>query len=358
MIAMLAGRAYRSIVAARGPFRGSYAWPLVAIVMAIYLSGTQTFVSDVHELSEFTSVHQHAVKVDAGRPGNEQSVRAVLDLVSKEGDPLLMWTNDPWPYINLHRVSATRFIWASFLTGQVYLGRQSPSYVLPHSWDWFRSDLAQSKPAAFVQSGGGTIPPGSPFAAYLRDNFTAAYLDPNMPVSLQNDVATQVLHPLTPESWTAPNGTNPGGWRVDGNTPTTPATGNRDNDRLSIANDSCFSLTGTVDSDGPPGGIRFHFDDSAGKTTPVNLDFDGDQVSSGTDSSELMHLPSGTASNGPVEFTLVVGRRSAALVVGNQVRAAVRLPKSTLVSVTAARSHLDLRDLRVGRAPDGSGCTS
>jgi hypothetical protein len=359
MIAMLAGRAYRSIASARGPFRGSYAWPLLALVMAIYLSGTQSFVTAVHDLSEFTSVHQHAVKIDAGRPGNEQSVRAVLDLVSKNGDPLLMWTNDPWPYMNYHRVSATRFIWSSFLTGQVYLGRQSPSYVLPHSWDWFRSDLAQSNPAAFVQSGGGTIPPGSPFDKYLRDNFIRAYPDPDTPLSLRDDVASQVLHPSTPDAWSAPNGNVPGsGWFAEGNDVTFTDGGNRDDDRLSISNNSCFSLTGTVDSDGPPGGIRFHFDDTAGKAAPVRLDFDGDRVTSATDTAELMHLPSGTESTGPVEFSLVVGRRSAALVVGDEIRAAVRLPGSTHVSVTPERSHLYLRGLHVGRAPDGSGCTS
>jgi hypothetical protein len=358
MVAALAGRAYRSIVAARGPFRATYAWPLVALVVAIYLSGTQPFVSDMHDLSQFTSVHKHAQEIDQGQSGTERSVRAVLDLVSKDGDPLLVWTNDPWPYMSYHRVSATRFIWESFLTGQVYLGRQSLAYVLPHSWDWFRSDLEQSKPLGFVHVGGGTIPPGSPFDTYVRDNFTVAYPDPNTPVSLRNDVVNQILNPITTDVWAVPSGSSPsGGWRVDGNDVTFTDAGNRDNDRLAISNDSCFSLTGTVDSDGPPGGIRFHFDDNSAKSEPVKLDFDGDTVSSSSDTVEFAHLPSGTTATGPVPFTLVVGRRSAALVVGGQVRAAVRLPASTHVSVTSERSHLQLRDLRVGPAPEGSGCT-
>ena len=358
MIAALAGRVYRMIVAERGPIRGSFAWPLIALVLSVYLFGTQPFVAAVHDLSEFTSVHVHETKIEQGKSGQVRSVRAVLDLVSKNGDPLLVWTNDPWPYMDYHRVSATRFIWESFLTGQIYLGRTSPDYVLPHSWDWFRTDLKQSNPVAFVHVGGGDIPAGSPFDTYVSQGFTLAYPDPKTPVSLRNDVAGQVLAPATPQPWTAvgaPNG--PSGWNVSGNDVSFTDAGNRDKDRLPIATDSCFSLTGTVDSDGPAGGIQFHFDDNAGKFEPVKLNFDGDKVSSSSDNVEFDHLPSGTASSGPVEFTLVVGRRSAALVVGGQVRAALRLPKSTRVSLTSERSHLKLRDLRLGAAPEGSGCS-
>jgi hypothetical protein len=359
MIAALAGRVYRSIVAERGPIRGSFAWPLVALVMSIYLSGAQPFVSAMHDLSEFTSVQAHAVAIDSGQSGKVRSVRAVLDLVSKNGDPLLAWTNDPWPYMGYHRVSATRFIWESFLTGQIYLGRQSPDYVLPHSWDWFRSDLAQSKPLAFVHSGGGDIPPGSPFDTYVSKGFTIAYPDPDTPVSLRRDVAAQVLSPSTPRAWSAVGAaSSPSGWNVSGNNVSYADVGNRDNDRLPIASDSCFSLHGTVDSDGPAGGFTFHFDDIAGKFEPVKISFVGDHVSSSSNNVEFAQLPSATSNAGPVDFTLVVGRRSAALVVGGQVRAALRLPLSARVTVTSERSHLQLHNLRVGAAPTGSGCTN
>lgn len=358
MIAALAGRIYRSIVAERGPIRGSFAWPLVALVLSIYLSGPQPFVAAMHDLSEFTSVHEHAVKFDQGQSGQVRSVRAVLDLVSKNGDPLLVWTNDPRQYMDYHRVSATRFIWESFLTGQVYLGRQSTAYVLPHSWDWFRSDLAQSKPVAFVHRGGGDIPPGSPFDTYVSSNFTIAYPDKTTPVFLRGGVAPQVLNPSTPRSWSAVGATSAtSGWRVRGNDVSFTDAANRQNDRLPIATDSCFSLRGTVDSDGPPGGITFHFDDTTGKFEPVKLDFDGDHVSSSSDNVEFARLPSATSSDGPVKFTLVVGRRSAAMVVGGQVRAALRLPSSARVTVTSERGKLQLRNLRLGAAPDGSGCT-
>ena len=334
MIAALTGRVYRSIVAERGPIRGSFAWPLVALVMAIYLSGSQSFVSAVHDLSSFTSVRAHATSVESGRSGEERTVRGVLDLVSKSGDPLLVWTNDPWPYMDYHRVSATRFIWESFLTGQVYLGRQSPNYVLPHSWDWFRSDLQQSKPVAFVHSGGGDIPTDSPFATYVKSDFTLAYPNDKTPVYLRNDVAPQVLNPATPRRWSKIDDPRAGsGWHVRGDHATFTDAGDRDNDRLPIATDSCFSLSGTVDSDGPPGGITFHFDDNRGNFEPVKINFDGATVTSSSDNVQFLSQPSAATGSGPVRFGLVVGRRSAAMVVGGQVRAALLLPASAHVSV-------------------------
>ena len=281
----------------------------------------------------------------------------MLDLVSKNGDALLVWTNDPWPYMDYHRVSATRFIWETFLTGQVYLGRQSSAYVLPRSWDWFRSDLAQSHPVAFVRSGGEKIPPGSPFDTYVSNGFTLAYPDPKTPVSLRNDVAPQVLDPSTPRPWSSPGAeTGATGWNVQNNAATFTDEGNRDHDALALANDSCFSLRGTVDSDGPAGGIIFHFDDNAGKSEPVKIAFDGGVVTSSSDNVRFDQMPVPVPGHGPVEFTLVVGRRSAALVIGGQVRAALRLPNSVHVSVTAARSHLGLHELSLGAAPAGSGC--
>jgi hypothetical protein len=53
---------------------------------------------------------------------------------------------------------------------------------------------------------------------------------------------------------------------------------------------------------------------------------------------------------------LVVGRRSAALVVENKVRAAVLLPKSVTVTAEAKTQALRLSGLRVGSAPSGGGC--
>jgi hypothetical protein len=102
----------------------------------------------------------------------------------------------------------------------------------------------------------------------------------------------------------------------------------------------------------------FWFDDNAHKAEQVNVDFDGDHVSSASAVVEYHRLPSELTVPGttPTRFTLVVGRRAAALVVNGKIRAAVQLSKSVSVKLHSQRGILDLTDLRTGPAPSGSGC--
>ncbi len=362
MIAALAGRVYSAVATQRGHVAGSFAWPLIALVLSVYFFGPKQFTDSMQDLSTFTSVHEHAVQVAAAQSGDIRERRAVLDLVSKEWDPVLVWTNDPWPYLDVHRVSATRFIWKSFLTGEIYLGRTSPSYVLPHSWDWFRKDLAQSKPAAYFKSNGGDIPVGSPFMQTVQQDFTTVYPADTSPVFYRNDVAAEILNPSTPNAWQQPSAPSrsDSGWRAEAGRLSYRESGGRDSDWQPIASDSCFALTGRVSSDGSAGGLVFHFDDNAStnKAESVNLDFNGDHVSSGSPAVEYHRLPSGITTDGrtPTPFTLVVGRRAAALIVNGQIRAAVTLPKSVKVSLESQHGILDVIDMRVGAPPSITGC--
>jgi hypothetical protein len=89
---------------------------------------------------------------------------AALDLVSKRNDPLLAWTLQTWPYLTNHRIAATRFIWKSFLAGEIWMGGTSPDYILPDTWKWFRQDIAQSKPVVFTVVD-ASLAPGNPFTA-------------------------------------------------------------------------------------------------------------------------------------------------------------------------------------------------
>ena len=314
----------------------------------------------MQDFSKFTSPHAHAVEMERAQAGDTRAVRAVLDLVSKDWDPLLVWTNDPWPYLDYHRVSATRFIWKAFLTGEIYLGRTSNSYVLPKSWDWFREDLEESKPVAFVHSNGGPIS-APQFLQYVDANFTTVYPDSPIPVEYRNDIAAQLLTPDVPDAWTPPATPDSRfGWTVAGGDAEFRDKGGR-NERtawLPIAGDSCFTFQGEVASDGPPGGIVFRFEDNAHKNEQMNLDFDGDHVSSASSATELHRLPSAVTTSGrtPEKFTLIVNRRAAALVVHGQIRAAVQLPKSVTVSLESQRGILHLTNLHKGPAPAVTGC--
>ncbi len=187
------------------------------------------------------------------------------------------------------------------------------------------------------------------------------YPDSPIPVEYRNDVAAQVLTPDVPDAWTPPAAPDSRfGWTVAGGDAEFRDRGGR-NERtawLPIAGDSCFTFQGKVDSDGPPGGIVFRFEDNAHKSEQMNLDFDGDHVSSASSTTEFHRLPSAVTTSGrtPEEFTLLVNRRAAALVVHGQIRAAVQLPKSVTVSLESQRGILNLTDLHKGPAPAVTGC--
>ncbi len=356
--AALAGRVWRAIVAARGTVGGTFTFPLIALVLSVYLMGPATFVQSMRDLSNFTSVHDHAVAVADQEAGDQRTGRAVLDLVSKNWDPILMWTNDPWPYLNYKRVSATRFIWESFLTGQIYLGRTSESYVLPHSWQWFADDLKQSHPVAYMKSNGGDIPLNSPFANYVAQNMTVVYPD-TMPISFRNDVAQQILNASAPDVWTSTGTLRDGsGWAPSAGGAVFRDTGGRDTDFLTATTQSCTVVQGDITSDGPPGGVVFWLYDNTGKAQPVNLDFDGDHVSAANANVEYHRLPTGLTSDGtvPAHFSLIVGKRAAALVVNGQIRAAVDIPSNVSVRMTSQRSNLKLTNMKTGPAPAITGC--
>jgi len=359
MAAALAGRVWRAIAAARRPAPSTFAIPLIALALSIYLFGPATFVQSMRDLSNFTSVHDHAVAIAAQESGDQRTGRAVLDLVSKDWDPLLVWTNDPWPYLDYKRVSATRFMWESFLTGQIYLGRTSTAYVLPHSWDWFRSDLRKSNPVAYLKSNGGDIPAGSPFAQYIAQNMTVVYPDSPIPISFRNDVAQQVLNAPEPNVWSAAEPTDDGsGWTAGNGGATFRDAGGRETDFLTATTQSCTVVQGDITYDGPAGGIVFWVYDNTGKVAPVNLDFDGDHVSAANSNVEYHRVPTGITTPGtaPSHFSLIVGTRAAALVVGGQIRGAVQIPAKATVKLASQRSNLQLTNLRTGPAPAITGC--
>ena len=52
----------------------------------------------------------------------------------------------------------------------------------------------------------------------------------------------------------------------------------------------------------------------------------------------------------------MIGRRSAALVIGNRIVGAVAIGKHVEITVEPQHSGVALENLRVGRAPVGSGC--
>jgi hypothetical protein len=345
MAAALTGHAYRAIIAARGKF-GRPAWyPLIAIALSVTLMGATGEMRAAQEASSFTSVRAHASYLLSQRAGPDRTFGAVLDLVSKPGDPLLAWTLDTWPYLGYHRVAATRFIWKSFLAGDIWQGHSGPQYILPNTWKWFADDVRQSKPVVFAAVD-SPVPSDSPFTQYLNGNFTPIF-DANNPLWYRNDVAQQILDNSASSAWqtdgSLPSGTS---WKVDGNTARYTSASPSATDTLPIERDQCTRLEG--DTNDP--GMVFHLV-GASPASEVRLTLDGNAAASGNPGVEFSRGPSGAQAGAPTHFALVVGRRAAAIVIGNRIRAVVDIPPHAALSIESRRTKLTLSNLMVGAAP-------
>jgi hypothetical protein len=321
------------------------------------------FVESVEQTSKFTSISEWARERDGNLGGGDRSVRAILDLVSEEQDGLLAWTLDPLVYLRYHRVPATRFQWKSFMLGQIYLGRTGPEYVLPDTWEWFADDIEESDPVAFTET--EPFESDTPFEDLILDDFTEVYPGNAARVWLRHDAAAQLLETDASRAWSDPGGRTDGsGWSVDGSRARYAETGvPRSDDVLYLATGPCFRLEGTVDVLPPDtlANIAFRFDSVDDPSEERQfLALEDERAGSGSQGLGALgfeSLPANIGGDGPVSFALVVGRRSAALVVNGELQAAVRLHDSVMrVTLESRTPEVELSELRLGDAPAGGGC--
>ncbi len=100
--------------------------------------------------------------------------------------------------------------------------------------------------------------------------------------------------------------------------------------------------------------MAFYLPDNAGDTEGLHIGIERHRIFAA--SNQALFNETEMNLNGPVPFALVVGRRSAALVVDGQIRAALRLPPSVSVVVQPRGEVVNLFELRVGDPPPESGC--
>jgi hypothetical protein len=299
----------------------------------------------------------------ADQPGSSRSVQAVLDLVSRDRDPLLAYSDDQFLFPSYRRIPATRFQQRYFLIGSIYLGQTGPQYVLHDTWKWFAEDLRQANPAAFLK----TVHIDSiPFARYVATHFKRVF-DGNVgTVELRNDVALSVLHGVTPRVWIPPaSPRNGSGWRRDGNSAVYgPGSTPMSRDLLLLSTHACERIDGDLNG-GPQVSptVVFHVRDSSGSQPELRIAFDGSYASVEDASDGILDTISTTPGSaaptppkGAIGFSLVVGRRAAALVIGNRVVGAVAVGKHVEITAEPQSTRLALENLRVGAAPIGSGC--
>ncbi|CAB4886996.1 unannotated protein [freshwater metagenome] len=370
MAATIVGHAYRLLQRARGEFRSVVAWPLVACLFSIVAMGGGHLNQGLQAASSFNSVSQSAKGRQAVELGPTRTVRATLDLVSKADDPLLAWTEFPWTYLNVRRVAATRFIWKSFMMGQIYLGRTGPQYVLPKTWQWFDEDMHQANPSAFLEETAMPLSQGNPFADYVNEEFTQVFAGADYNIYLRNDQADDVLRgqPGAQMSPTRTQGTT-SKWVVGSGTASLAAdvAPNAD-DLLQLSPGLCSRISGTYTAvPGTAGSfLSFRFDSARASDEKMRLNIADRQVFSGNDNtvfeSVALDPPSTDTGEPPPpdtathEFAVVIGKYSAALVIDGQIRAAVRLTTQTHLSLEMRNGGVELAGLHVGPPPPDSGC--
>jgi hypothetical protein len=342
LAAIIAHRKNQQEPARQSSDRVHYALPIATAIIVLFSQCSDLFWTGVEKVGTFRTFEQHETERVQSRSGESRTTRAVLDLVSSQGDPLLAWTMYPWTYLEHERVPATRFSWKSFMIGEVYLGKTSPNYVLPDTWNWFAQDMQQTQPKAFARPKETPLDEQTPFAQYVSANFTTAYDGNSMEVGISNKVWTT----LTTE-------------------PTQP---------LDIAEDEIFSETspfvlsdthcvriaGTLNFDqlSDDSGIIFNLSDPTASYENVHLSLSATRASSSSDTVEFTGKDIEHDSAEPLKFVLVVGSRSAVLVVDSKVVAGTRTGAQAQLSVAIKAGQPSLRDLRIDTSPNLNGCAN
>ncbi len=316
MIGQLVGEASASARQLFDRSAGSRLLPIVGALIAVQIGGPVPFSEGLSAAATIRSVDQFESRREVGIDGRVRLVRATLDLVSKQSDPLLMWTSYPWPYLNLQRVSATRYIWKSFLLGEIYLGNSGPEYVLPGTWDRFQADLNQTDPTAYVVESVNPVVAGTPFEEVVATQFTTVFTDDVITLAFRNDLAEWLLEPPNRPAPFVSAAAGPG--------------------VTELMIGSCARFDGQLDVGGKESLNSFEFGDM---TEPDRPSIAVAQTAGGSLSIASVvpgftgHAVTAHISGESTGWTLVVGARAAVLVIGDAVVGAVELAQSGPVTL-------------------------
>ena len=307
--------------------RVAHAPVMLAVGLVLVIQCSSLFWDGAARAGRFESFSAEVSRERSALDGQGRTVRAVLDLVSRDGDALLAWTMYPWTYLDNERVPATRLSWKSFMLGEIYLGRTSTAYVLPQTWRWFAEDMEESRPAAYVRPKETTLDESTPFADYVNDEFTTVFDGSSIELGIRNSIWKRL---------TEPNDTDE------------PVESPLVDER------GCFrwqASVGTLDATEPFG---FTFENLDGSSETVRLSVNAERAWSSSDDVEFASTP---RSSEVAALTLLVGPRSALLIEDGMVLAAVRLEGQVRTTMFAP-DGLDVIDGRRSALTDLPGCVS
>ena len=317
-----------------------YALPIATAIIVLFSQCSDLFWTGVEKVGAFTTFEQHENERTQSRRGESRTTRAVLDLVSSSGDPLLAWTMYPWTYLEHERVPATRLSWKSFMIGEVYLGKTSPKYVLPDTWSWFAQDMQQTQPRAFARPKETLLDKQTPFAQYVSANFTTAYDGNSMEVGISKQVWTTLIAEPTQPMDIAED---------EIFSKTSP---------FVLSDTHCVRIAGNLNFDqlSDDSGIIFNLTDPSATYENVHLSLSATRASSSSDTVEFTGKDIEHDSTEPLQFVLVVGSRSAVLVVDSKVVAGTRTGDQAQLSVAIKAGQPSLSNLRIETSPKLNGC--
>ena len=324
------------------PDKVGYALPIATAVIMLFSQCSDLFWTGVQQLGTFTTLSHYEEQRTQNQGGEGRTTRAIIDLVSHEGDPLLAWTMYPWTYLEHDRVPASRFSWKSFMIGEVYLGRTSPKYVLPDTWTWFAQDMQQAQPKAYVRPKETVLNEQTPFAQYVTNNFTQVYDGNSMEVSLTKDDWTKIL--VIPSTATSIESDK---IFID----TSP---------FVLSDTNCVRVAGTLSTEGSNNDaeIVFNFADPTQTYENVHLSLSSTRASSSSDNVEFAAKDLVGDVSEPVDFLIVVGAGSAVLIVDGKVVSATRLGEQAQLSVALKSGQPSLSNLRIDPSPKLDGCAN
>ena len=319
-----------------------YALPIATAIIVLFSQCSDLFWTGVEKLGAFTTFEQHETERAQSRSGESRTTRAVLDLVSHQGDPLLAWTMYPWTYLEHERVPATRLSWKSFMIGEVYLGKTSPKYVLPDTWNWFAQDMQQTRPRAFARPKETSLSDQTPFAQYVSENFVTAYDGNSMEVGIRQQVWTALITEPTESMNIAED---------EIFSETSPYV---------LSNTNCVRIAGTLtfDQQSDDSGIIFNLTDPTASYENVHLSLSATRASSSSDTVEFAGKDIERGIITPLDFLLIVGSRSAVLTVDGMVVAGTRLGEQAQLSVALKTGQPQLNNLRIDSSPELDGCSN
>lgn len=320
--------------------------PYLLLAFTLVWSGFGPLRSGVEAASNFRGVDRKAFQREQGRDGASRAMQAVLDLVSRPDDPILTWTNHPWPFLDFRRVSATRFIWKAFLMGEVYLGPTSTDYVLPGSWDLWAADVRTSRPRAFLTDDVFPVPSDTPAGALLESDFEEMFVTPTYSLALLDSVADELRSRERDE---APQLNPLDGWSVSGSTVRYQATD--ETTWLHLGDLECRRFDAVWASGG---GLSFHFANAVGVTEDLQITLSAGRAVTRSSNVIFTNLPAPVGDSRTV--SLLVGRSVAVVLVDGTIVGALNLLSTTRVSLSSVGDSLELDDVGAGASPSGGQC--